>query len=134
MNLIKLETKIVGMLGDGKYNYFFTKVFFFSKSHVADAESHQDLSLEYGMLGLHFSELQVGNSIFGRLTTSVRENKGFELLYLDCIRGGRGGEISRAKTRETINYFIVKFITINEKVLIKPNFAGINFKDISSHF
>ena len=49
-------------------------------------------------------------------------------------RGGRGGEISRAKTRETINYFIVKFITINEKVLIKPNFAGINFKDISSHF
>ena len=29
---------------------------------------------------------------------------------------------------------IVKFITINEKVLIKPNFAGINFKDISSHF
>ena len=49
-------------------------------------------------------------------------------------RGGRGGEISRAKTSKTINYFIVKFITINEKVLIKPNFAGINFKDISSHF
>ena len=55
-------------------------------------------------------------------------------LILERSRGGRGGEISRAKTRKTINYFIVKFITINEKVLIKPNFAGINFKDISSHF
>ena len=37
------------------------------------------------MLGLHFSELQVGNSIFGRLTIAVRENEGFELLYLDCM-------------------------------------------------
>ena len=50
------------------------------------------------------------------------------------VRGGRGGEISRTNTGKTRNYFIVKFIKINEKLLIKPNFAGINFKDISSHF
>ena len=37
-----------------------------------------------------------------------------EKIQYNHIRGGRGGEISRAKTRETINYFIVKFITINE--------------------
>ena len=60
--------------------------------------------------------------------------KNFESAKTLLARGGRGGEISRSKTRETINYFIVNFITINEKVLINPNFAGINFKDISSHF
>ena len=51
-------------------------------------------------------------------------------LLLAVSRGGRGREISRDTTRKTINYFIVKFITINEKVLIKPNVAGIDLKDI----
>lgn len=71
------------------------------------------------------SNLQVRNA---KRTEKVEKCISLELLFF----------LTERKYSLTLNYqestIIVKFITINEKVLIKPNFAGINFKDISSHF
>ena len=81
-----------------------------------------------------FLSLFIASLLLRMAMQTLQPSWDLETFQWTVSRGGRGVEISRAKTRETINYFIVKFITINEKVLIKPNFAGINFKGISGHF
>ena len=45
-------------------------------------------------------------------------------------RGGHGGEISRDKTINTINYFPGKFVTIIDKILTKSKVAQNDLKHI----
>ena len=58
--------------------------------------------------------------IFAILCKFMLENFTLEvsILYVDT-RGGHGGEISRDKTINTINYFPGKFVTIIDKILLR---------------
>ena len=49
---------------------------------------------------------------------------------LGKTRGGHGGEISRDKTINTINYFPGKFVTIIDKILTKSKVAQNDLKHI----
>ena len=56
------------------------------------------------------------------------ENK----IFSCCVRGGHGGEISRDKTINTINYFPGKFVTIIDKILTKSKVAQNDLKQGSA--
>ena len=58
-------------------------------------------------------------------------NNFFEIsAWFVWFRGGHGGEISRDKTINTINYFPGKFVTIIDKILTKSKVAQNDLKHI----
>ena len=74
-------------------------------------------------------------TIAGCDSTLARGEGGFIFTYINqwLLEVVAGEKFPRENERDN-KLFHCQINTINEKVLIKPNFAGIHFKYISNHF